>query len=406
LENGYRAALEVLKEMESRFPHEKEMLFQIGDYSYHAGLLAPAREYFEKVLAMDSTFARAVQHIIWVYGEAGEPQNMLAMAEHYHALEPSEESYILLGKAYMGLGDFEKAITALQRAREFTPRSWQVAQMMAEVYTFQEKFGQAEAELKPYLAKNQPFGVRFSACLSLASIYPYVGKYRETLRLFDQIIEMSWQTHDTAGAVLWHFAKGFYFWEGLKDAKEVKKEIEETLPFQNKLSANVDYWINRIYFHASLGNFALADSLDRAKAELWPQGRAMHLFLLTYLHSLKHECAEAEKSLAEGREAGLPQTIALWNFFYLAQCHFAAGKFDEALKWLQKIPAVYDNNLGNRAVFYPKSFYLLGRIYEQKGDKQAAITNYEKLLELWKDGDKDLPELIDAKARLAKLRGA
>ena len=31
------------------------------------------------------------------------------------------------------------------------------------------------------------------------------------------------------------------------------------------------------------------------------------------------------------------------------------------------------------------------------------VENYQKLLKLWKDADEDVPELIDAKARLEKL---
>ena len=50
------------------------------------------------------------------------------------------------------------------------------------------------------------------------------------------------------------------------------------------------------------------------------------------------------------------------------------------------------------------SFLLLGKIYEKKGDTQLAIENYEKLLDLWKDADEDLPDLIEAKTRLAKLQ--
>ncbi|MBI3006071.1 MAG: tetratricopeptide repeat-containing protein [Ignavibacteriales bacterium] len=78
---------------------------------------------------------------------------------------------------------------------------------------------------------------------------------------------------------------------------------------------------------------------------------------------------------------------------------------DKAIGLLKQIPKLYSNNSGHRAVFYPKSLYSLGKIYEKKGDKKLAMENYEKFLTLWKEADKDLPELIDAKARLAKLKG-
>ncbi len=53
----------------------------------------------------------------------------------------------------------------------------------------------------------------------------------------------------------------------------------------------------------------------------------------------------------------------------------------------------------------PRGFYLLGKIYEKKGDQKLAIENYERFLDLWKEADEDLPDLMDAKARLAKLKG-
>jgi len=46
----------------------------------------------------------------------------------------------------------------------------------------------------------------------------------------------------------------------------------------------------------------------------------------------------------------------------------------------------------------------MGKVYEKKGDTKLAIKNYEKFLNLWKDADEDLPDLIDAKVRYAKLK--
>ena len=52
---------------------------------------------------------------------------------------------------------------------------------------------------------------------------------------------------------------------------------------------------------------------------------------------------------------------------------------------------------------YAKAFYMLGKIAEQQGDKPRAREKYRKFLDLWKDADPGLPEVPDAKARLAAL---
>jgi tetratricopeptide (TPR) repeat protein len=54
---------------------------------------------------------------------------------------------------------------------------------------------------------------------------------------------------------------------------------------------------------------------------------------------------------------------------------------------------------------YAKSFYTLGKIYEQKGERTPAAENYRKFLDLWKDADPGLPEVEDAGKRLAGLKG-
>ena len=53
---------------------------------------------------------------------------------------------------------------------------------------------------------------------------------------------------------------------------------------------------------------------------------------------------------------------------------------------------------------YAKSFYMLGKIYEQQGDTAKAIEHYQKFLELWKDSDPGISEVEDARERLAELK--
>jgi hypothetical protein len=57
-------------------------------------------------------------------------------------------------------------------------------------------------------------------------------------------------------------------------------------------------------------------------------------------------------------------------------------------------------------LFIPARFhYRLAKLYEQKGLAAKAMARYEHFLTVWKDADPDWPELSDAKARLARLKG-
>jgi len=55
--------------------------------------------------------------------------------------------------------------------------------------------------------------------------------------------------------------------------------------------------------------------------------------------------------------------------------------------------------------YWIQAHYQLGKIYEEKGDVEKAIKYYQRFLDIWKDADPDIPILMDAKKRLAAIKG-
>jgi tetratricopeptide (TPR) repeat protein len=87
----------------------------------------------------------------------------------------------------------------------------------------------------------------------------------------------------------------------------------------------------------------------------------------------------------------------------LAFAYYKSGDFGRAREEYERIISLTLGRL-HWADIYAKSFYMLGKIFEEKGWRGKAIEHYEKFLELWKDADPSIAEVEDAKKRLAGLR--
>ena len=71
------------------------------------------------------------------------------------------------------------------------------------------------------------------------------------------------------------------------------------------------------------------------------------------------------------------------------QCLLRAGPLDEAIAEYERILKLNPN--------YPLVHYHLAQAYERKGDRDQAHAEYQRFLQVWKDADADIPEVVHAK---------
>jgi len=126
---------------------------------------------------------------------------------------------------------------------------------------------------------------------------------------------------------------------------------------------------------------------------------------------------ELDGALAAGQKACGPRSpfwkhgFRYWGFFnentsyYMdltARVFAKKGDIAAAIseyERLFRIPFTYES-----AYFkHPLHHYRLGILYESVGEAAKAKAQYERFLDLWKDADPGLPEVADARARLAGL---
>lgn len=395
---GFEAGIAVLKDMEKLYPDEKNMLWHLQMWSFLLGLNKQAAEYGEAVLALDPTQARAAWCLTCSYENLGEYRKMRDAAKHWADISVENKGrawpYRTVATACAQLGEFEPALKMFTQLRGLHPERYYFTVAIADLYAYQGRYGKAEAELNKLVEASQPFEAKAWGYRALAEFYPYLGKYREAIAACEQGITLSSSANHAGWGSYFYSQKSRLLVFGFNDP-------EAGSILTTKFAADV--WQDLPLFAIFRGNYSYADSIATTRET---KSHYQSSFIRTILYSQNAECDKAEYYAEDILTSPVGGSwINLELSYYLAQCHNKQGNHNKAIGYLKSLQGIYNNRrFGTRARYYPKSFYLLAKIYEDVGKKNLAVENYRKLLRLWKDGDEDLPDLLDAKVRLAKLQ--
>jgi tetratricopeptide (TPR) repeat protein len=89
----------------------------------------------------------------------------------------------------------------------------------------------------------------------------------------------------------------------------------------------------------------------------------------------------------------------------LGRAYLESGALGEAVSTFEKALRRYRSDRVATPTFSVKTHYQLGVAYERSGWNAKAIEQYETFLDIWKDADPGIPEIEDARQRLAGLKG-
>jgi len=304
------------------------------------------------------------EHAI-VYLIEGEYTRALEELDKAAALDTQmmQQSPIILGDIHVLKGEFE---AAEREYGKISKGSGTYRDRMSALYISQGRFKAAKDILqKRPVMKNQLLGLYLRTWQSDEAL-ALVTDMRESVDKGDDIGEQIELLH----------------LQGL--AYTQKKEFDRAQEIAEEIKTRVDSSINKKrirYYHNLMGLVQME------------QGRS----------------AQAVETLQKSLDdlyfphQDFP-TVHAFFYLALAEAQFAAGQWESARISCENVLGLHFTRFGD-GDFYAKSFLMLGKIYEQLGDKANAIENYEKFLDLWKNADPGMAAVEDAKERLAKLGG-
>jgi tetratricopeptide (TPR) repeat protein len=183
------------------------------------------------------------------------------------------------------------------------------------------------------------------------------------------------------------------YW-GRENVTEVLREIEKVIHFKN--ITHFYYYFGLAILYIDIGDMDKMSCPAKKITDPW-----LKILLEADVHRARQEWDRAI-ALYKRYLQRFPGDRSLFGYL-CALCYYEKGELNKAVEEINASQESYDRF---HYISYAIGFYLLGKIYDKKADKQKAIDNYHKFLELWKEADEDLPDLIEAQKRLTHLQEA
>ena len=381
---------------------------QRGEYDKAIELLETARR------GDGSRALNVFSSLIWNYRRKGNYEKALALGRDY-IRNVNDTAYIrrTMAGTYIEMGKLDLAAEELDKAFSLDPLDPYNAEARGNLLFLQGDFRAAEAEFMKGLEATAEI-YRRNATWDLSLLYIAQGRFKKASEPLKQRIALA----EESGEAVWATWAYNYMSYALLCAgdlsgslEHIEKSIkiavaEDDLSFQ-RAGLWSKGWV-QVEMKDIPGALRTAGELRKALEECPFKSESC------YYHDLMARIEIAQKNYDAAIQAS-EETLSFWpssdlgkpHYYYepMARAYYDKGELDRARSVYEKILALTNERL-NMGDIYVRSFYMLGKIAEQKGDKTAAVERYSKFLDLWKDADPGIPEVVDARKRLAGLTGS
>jgi tetratricopeptide (TPR) repeat protein len=439
-----------------RPPSERERLIIEGAYiesgsaEHPAGRVAQEMETFKKLLELyrDDDYGNYRLAVRYYQGKAYDrtEKHLKRIVDFTN----NAFTFYHLGNVYLHQGRYDEARDLLERGKERFPTNFYIYQRLAKLHAMQQEFDKAlywcdrgfdvepiqfrdslvrgdvllfmgdfAAAEKEYRScdKSKNNKARIDAAISLFQLYITQGR-------FEDAIARAIKTKQTIGGnrnrdfdpINIGMIRLFAGRGNIQEATRIWDEVKDK-PTRRKLQGE-------IYVEAKQWTEAegVADEIEKwieeDKNSEWRKYLTQNDILGPYrlrqlkaIYTIKARLALEKEAYGQAilliKEAQMfcpgINLMPADLIDILGRAHYKSGDLESArdqFEWITRM-TYHRKEYGD---IYAKSFYMLGRIFEDLGNERKALENYEKFLDLWKNADPGLPEVDDARTRLAAVK--
>jgi serine/threonine protein kinase/predicted Zn-dependent protease len=302
--------------------------------------------------------------------------------------------YEVLALIYIYQRKYDLALAELDKAVSLRPDTGQV-KLKGDIFYLKGDLIEAEKEYQRVL--NVTSGGR----IPLSNLYFSQGRFAEAVSLLEQKPVFY-------GALAYAYLKSGKFEEAFKEYTELFRDAVKNERIFGQFLALHYKGLSYLGMKKIAEAQSTADELkDLIQKSLYKKAIRFYQHLQGMIELEKENFSKAidyfSKAISllpfpfEDRRSYHPLFIDS-----LALAYYKAGDVEKAQQEYKRIISLTFSRLQDGDI-YARGFYMLGKIYEQKGLKAEAIEHYQRFLALWIQADPGIPEIEDAKKRLTFL---
>ncbi len=400
-------AISVLEKTIKRYPDEKDAYKLLGAYFYAQHKYEDAIYYYNEVIKIDPLDKMPYNMLAYSYDRTDNLEKSIWAINEYISLAPNEANpYDTRGEIYAKNGRLEEAIESFKKAIENKPDFAASILNLGFMYLFKREYDKAEDYFQEYLAvvdkTYRPAGRLYLAC-----VQAYQGKFDRALEILDAGIGADQLELATPTLTVNHSAKYLLKARILAEKNQPAAAVEE---FEKYMEIHMRafpgslayFWNLYIQLLVENNNFEKAEESTDDLKNLLEYHNAT---LAPYYYALG--CIEFSKGNINASVANFEEASALLNefqtLFMLGRAYMESDRTEDAIDIYEDLLDSYNIHRAFWCIWSVKIHYYLGLLYDQSGQFDKAVVQYNTFLDIWKDADPGIDEVNEAAKRAAAL---
>ena len=415
--------LSITRQRAEKFPKGKGVFYNLGLYYRNRADFDKAIKEFNKALELDPNYGGVHNELGYLYLEMGEFSKAVEYLKKYVSLSPGEANPLdSLAEAYFWMGELDEAAASYKAAIEIKS-DFESGFSIGYISALREEYTEALKWFDQFIAVTPP-GIRREGYLWKGFGRYWLGSL-EDCNLYLREAEVLSEPGYVWGIQFINWMKAFIYYD--------RGELDQSRRYNEAwLDDFIEYHSQRKFYYQGAYEFLLgllelkAGHIDSAKnilaemeslfKEMSPYRKDWVAYYIKFLSAeLELKTGSPEKAIAvfEEQTPFRPEYISLYSSMILynlpvmkdvlPRAYEQKGDIDGAIAEYERLMTFDPENL-RRQLIHPKYHYRLAKLYEQKGWKGKAIEHYEQFLSFWKDADPGLPEVTDARERVVALK--